>query len=219
MELDAELRATSGAALRVVILDACRNNPLAERMRSVDGSRSPGRSGLGDPGVSRGLLVAYASEAGRPAEDGTGHRNSPYTRALLDHLSDRVDIRVMFGRVTAGVLRATDDGQQPYTYGSVPGEFYLNGRPDVVDAPPPRRRDGEVFRDCPACPEMVVVPGGTFTMGSPSSEEGRDDDEGPQHTVRVPRFVMGRFDLLCSSICQRHLTGGPRSEIVGSEGG
>ena len=263
VELDAVLQATSGAALRVVILDPCRNNPLVERMRSLDGSRSPGRSGLGDPGVGRGMLVAYAAEAGRLAADGEGHRNSPYTRALLAHLWDRVDIRVMFGRVTDAVLRATKEEQQPYTYGSVPGEFYLNGRPDVVDVRPPLgggtsvetaywqsvealgtmegylayerefpggrfaslsrlrrlalgsrpvptpdppdapladtgpvRRDGEVFRDdCALCPEMVVIPAGEFTMGSPASEAGRVDDEGPQRRVRVERFALGRYEV------------------------
>ena len=42
---------------------------------------------------------------------------------------------------------------------------------------------GRVFRDCPACPEMVVLPAGTFTMGSPDSERGRNKDEGPQRKI------------------------------------
>ena len=42
-----------------------------------------------------------------------------------------------------------------------------------------RVRPGRVFRDCGTCPEMVVVPSGSFMMGSPASEAGRDDDEGP----------------------------------------
>jgi len=44
---------------------------------------------------------------------------------------------------------------------------------------------GTVFRDCADCPEMVVIPAGSFTMGSSSSESGRYDDEGPQHPVRI----------------------------------
>lgn len=52
---------------------------------------------------------------------------------------------------------------------------------------------GKVFRDvdAPWCPEMVVIPGGTFLMGSPKNEPERYDDEGPQHEVRVPRFALG----------------------------
>ena len=55
---------------------------------------------------------------------------------------------------------------------------------------------GRVFRDCPECPEMVVVPAGSFTMGSPSSEEGRHDSEGPQYrvTIREP-FAVGKYEV------------------------
>ena len=49
----------------------------------------------------------------------------------------------------------------------------------------------QVFRDCPDCPEMVVIPAGAFTMGSPASEVGRNYDEGPQHTVMLRSFAMG----------------------------
>ena len=44
---------------------------------------------------------------------------------------------------------------------------------------------GKEFKDCAECPEMVVVPSGSFTMGSPSSEDGRYDDEGPRHRVHI----------------------------------
>ena len=46
-------------------------------------------------------------------------------------------------------------------------------------------RPGQVFRDCEVCPEMVVIPAGSFMMGSPASEERRDDDEGPRHRVTI----------------------------------
>ncbi len=51
------------------------------------------------------------------------------------------------------------------------------------------------FRDCSFCPEMVVVPGGSFLMGSPADEEGRDDDEGPQHEVQIKRFALGIYEI------------------------
>jgi len=43
--------------------------------------------------------------------------------------------------------------------------------------------------------ELVAIPGGTFTMGSPADEEGREDDEGPQHEVTVPQFLMGKYQV------------------------
>jgi formylglycine-generating enzyme required for sulfatase activity len=52
----------------------------------------------------------------------------------------------------------------------------------------------EVFKECEKCPEMVVVPAGSFTMGSPTSEQGRDIDESPQHSMTIATpFSVGRF--------------------------
>jgi formylglycine-generating enzyme required for sulfatase activity len=53
-----------------------------------------------------------------------------------------------------------------------------------------------VFRECIDCPEMVVLPSGSFMMGSSADEKGRNDDEGPQHRVEIPEiFAVGRFHV------------------------
>ncbi len=77
--------------------------------------------------------------------------------------------------------------------------------------PPEDLPDFAIFKEAPYAPEMVVIPGGTFTMGSPRDEKSRDEDEGPQHEVTVPRFAMGRhpvtfeeYDAFCAK------SGGPR---------
>jgi formylglycine-generating enzyme required for sulfatase activity len=55
---------------------------------------------------------------------------------------------------------------------------------------------GRVFRDCPICPEMVVLPAGEFMMGSPESERGRYKDEGPQRKVTIAQpFAVGKFEV------------------------
>lgn len=54
---------------------------------------------------------------------------------------------------------------------------------------------GRVFRDCPVCPDMVVVPAGEFMMGSPESERGRGRNEGPQRKVAVRAFAIGKFEV------------------------
>src|SRR5882762_715627 len=51
-------------------------------------------------------------------------------------------------------------------------------------------KPGQSIRDCPNCPEMVVVPAGSFTMGSPANEQDRDDIEGPQRQVSVGQFAV-----------------------------
>lgn len=54
---------------------------------------------------------------------------------------------------------------------------------------------GKVFNDCKECPQMVAIPSGTFTMGSPETEVGRDYDEGPQRSVSIPAFAAGRYEV------------------------
>ena len=58
------------------------------------------------------------------------------------------------------------------------------------------REVGRTFKDCGYCPEMIVIPSGSFTMGSPESEDGRDKDEGPRHRVRINyRFAVGIYEI------------------------
>lgn len=57
-------------------------------------------------------------------------------------------------------------------------------------------RPGSTFRECPRCPEMVVVPAGRFTMGAPEGEPDSRDEERPQREVAIPRaFAVGRFEV------------------------
>ena len=60
----------------------------------------------------------------------------------------------------------------------------------------PKASVGGVFRDCPECPEMVVIPAGAYMMGSPGSEKGRGREEGPVHRVRIPKpFAVGAYEV------------------------
>jgi len=60
---------------------------------------------------------------------------------------------------------------------------------------------GQTFKDCPDCPEMVVIPAGSFMMGSPENEKDRSSNpdagpiEGPQRLVSIPQFAVGKFDI------------------------
>ena len=56
------------------------------------------------------------------------------------------------------------------------------------------RADRE-FKECTECPVMVGIPAGSFVMGSPPSESGRFDTEGPQHNVSVKAFAIGKYDI------------------------
>ena len=128
LTLDTVLGATQGASLRLVILDACRNNPLARTMQRTARTRSISRGSfaeLNEEQLTPGLVVAYAAAAGTTADDGQG-RHSPYTRALLQYLEAPAEIIQVFRWVQGAVLEETNGRQQPHLYFSLPGERFLN---------------------------------------------------------------------------------------------
>ena len=146
--LDDVLAATTGASLRVVILDACRNNPLARSMQRTVARRSVSRGSFGalnEDLLGDETLVAYAAAAGTVADDGAG-RNSPYTTALLSYLEGPLELSAVFRRVRARVLEATGGRQRPHEYGSLLGDHYLGGGV-VLD---PRAAEAALGLDRPA---------------------------------------------------------------------
>jgi hypothetical protein len=116
--------------LRILILDACRDNPLAEEFkRSIGSTRAaPVQRGLAKIDSPRGMIIAYATQAGRTAEDGRG-RNSPFTTAFLKHIEAPDEIGTVFRRITSDVYETTKRTQVPELSLSLIGEFYLRGRP------------------------------------------------------------------------------------------
>ena len=135
--------------LRLVILDACRDNPFVNQIQRTVSLRAI-TAGLGkvEPEVSD-TLVAYAARAGSVAEDGASE-HSPFTTALLAHLpTPGLDIRVAFGRVRDDVLRATGGKQEPFVYGSLGGSTISIVREAALPEParPLVDRDAETRRD------------------------------------------------------------------------
>jgi hypothetical protein len=139
-EIDAEDEAVSldriiaalepARRLRLVILDACRDNPFARTMkrrvamRAITGGLGKAEPTLGD------TLIAYAAKAGSTAEDGEGD-NSPFATALVKHLAvPGLDIRLAFGRIRDEVMKRTANKQEPFVYGSIGGEVI-----SIVPAP------------------------------------------------------------------------------------
>lgn len=126
--LDRVLQSIEAARkLRVVILDACRDNPFAGSMRRTIATRSVGR-GLARIEPDGGTLVAFAAKHGQTALDGDGE-NSPFVEALARRLATPgVEINKLFRLVRDDVMAATDKRQEPFVYGSLPGEdFYFVG--------------------------------------------------------------------------------------------
>ncbi len=110
----------------IVILDACRNNPFVDSGQVVQGlARSRGGAGL---------LIAYATDPGNVAYDGTGD-NSIFTKAIINHIAtDGVEARIMFGRVRQQVILESRGQQIPWVEEAVLGEHYFAARAGVVVA-------------------------------------------------------------------------------------
>jgi hypothetical protein len=121
--------------VKILILDACRNNPLAERLSSRGVNRDFAQTrGLARIEAPRGMLVAFATQSDQVAVDGVG-RNSPFTGALLKEIEEPgIEIATLFRRVAIDVNRATGGRQLPELSISMAGEFYLNTRETDMQA-------------------------------------------------------------------------------------
>jgi uncharacterized caspase-like protein len=123
--------------LRLVILDACRDNPFGRTMKRVSALRSLGRGLIAVEPVAGNTLIAYAAKGGSTAEDGSG-QNSPYAAALLKHLpTPGLDLRQAFGLVRDDVMKATDNKQEPFTYGSLGGATFSLVQTASLSTTPP----------------------------------------------------------------------------------
>ncbi|WP_229174274.1 caspase family protein [Bradyrhizobium ivorense] len=133
--------------LRLVILDACRENPFTKSMRRSVAAR----------GISRGLarvdpdtpntLVAFAAKAGATAEDGVGE-HSPFTTSLLKHLTvPGLDVRRALGLVRDEVMSSTNNRQEPFVFGSLGGADVALVPAPTVDPPPSSNNLADVRAD------------------------------------------------------------------------
>ncbi|MFB6419202.1 MULTISPECIES: tetratricopeptide repeat protein [Bradyrhizobium] len=121
--------AAVGAArkVRLVVLDACRDNPFAPAMQRTLSLKLVDR-GFSNIEPGAGFMVVYAAKHGETAMDGDGAANSPFATALAREIKQpRVEIRKLFDIIRDDVWAATRHAQQPFTYGSPPGreDFYF----------------------------------------------------------------------------------------------
>jgi uncharacterized caspase-like protein len=135
--------------LRLIILDACRDNPFSKNMKRTVASRAIGQGLAKVEPTSPNMLIAYSAKAGSTAADGDG-KNSPFTIALSKHLTTPgLDVRRAFGFVRDDVLKTTGNRQEPFVYGSLGGEDVPLVPVKVAPAPAPNpqaeaRRDYEL---------------------------------------------------------------------------
>jgi formylglycine-generating enzyme required for sulfatase activity len=206
----------AGARVSVVILDACRSQP-------VRGSSG----GLGEMGGGAGSIIAFATAPKQTAEDGTG-RNGTFTKHLLAHLAEPgLSALQALEQTQTEVAEETRNTQQPWiNHGPLRGQFCFAGCaaaeseaerklreaqerirqleaaaqevPKPVPAVEPPSPPVQPPKPKPAFPfgiEMVEIPGGTFQMGCGPKDGKCFDNEKPRHPVTVSAFALGKTEV------------------------
>ncbi|KYK44991.1 caspase family protein [Bradyrhizobium sp. 191] len=141
INIDLTLEQTMGdAKVKLVFLDACRDNPFAAKIKSNAATRSVNvQSGLAEMKSGEGTLIAFATGPGQTALDGQEGNNSPFTRALIDNITKPgVEIQQAMTSVRAQVNEETRKGQLPWGHTNLTGSVYLNQAPttQVANAAP-----------------------------------------------------------------------------------
>jgi hypothetical protein len=123
--------------LRILVLDSCRDNPLADNLRRIGQGRGASVArGLSKMEAPLGTIISFSTQAGQTAEDGKG-RNSPYTAAFLKHIEEPHEIGDVFREISSDVYEVSGKAQLPELSLSIVGKFYLNGPVSVTVATPP----------------------------------------------------------------------------------
>ena len=123
------------AGVKLLVLDACRDNPFANSVADNKGSRGIGATrGLAKIERSQGMLIAYSTQSNSVAADGIG-RNSPFTAALVREIQvPGLEVATVFRRVAINVNRETQGAQTPELSVSLLQDFYLNPQESDIDA-------------------------------------------------------------------------------------
>lgn len=137
INVDLTLEQTMGdAKVKLVFLDACRDNPFAAKIRSARATRSVNvQTGLAEMKSGEGTLIAFATGPGQTALDGEAGTNSPFTRALLANIAQPgVEIQQAMTKVRAQVNEETSKNQLPWGHTNLIGSVYLSSAPVPVAA-------------------------------------------------------------------------------------
>ncbi|MBR1150442.1 caspase family protein [Bradyrhizobium sp. JYMT SZCCT0428] len=132
INIDLTLDQTMGdAKVKLVFLDACRDNPFAAKLKSNAATRSVAvQTGLAEMKSGEGTLIAFATGPGQTALDGKEGSNSPFTRALLANLTQPgIELQQAMTKVRAQIQEETSKGQLPWGNTNLTGAVYLNGAP------------------------------------------------------------------------------------------
>ena len=198
------------AKVKLVFLDACRDNPFSNKIRSAARTRSVTiLSGLAEMKPSEGTLIAFAAGPGQTALDGKPGENSPFTRALLSNIAEPgVEIRHALTRVRAQVSKETNKGQLPWEDTNLTGFFYFNPQGATAAAPASTRAPGN-----PAAPSEARSNAST-EIELEFWRSVRTSERTEEYLAYLARFPNGNFASIARLRLAALQTGGGIKDAV-----
>lgn len=190
-----------GTGVNLVLLDACRDNPLIAQLNSATQASTRSLSigsGLAEMDLSNageGLAIAFATSPGALAEDGTGD-HSPFTTALLRHIgAANVDFTEIMSRVTGDVYEMTEQRQRPWLNASLTGSVVLN-RVETPAAVQPAQTAS-------AATAPAAAAGGSLDMQKFMFDIARESEDPADYRAYLDSFPKGAFAAMARNAIER----------------
>jgi uncharacterized caspase-like protein len=196
----------SDAKVKLVFLDACRDNPFAAKIKSNSATRSVAvQTGLAEMKSGEGTLIAFATGPGQTALDGEHGANSPFTRALMAHITEPgVEIQQAMTEVRAQVNEETNKGQLPWGHTNLIGAVYLN------PAAPPAAPATGVASASPA-PAAVASTSGSTDVELEFWRSIKDSNKQEELNAYLTNYPNGQFRSLALARIASLENGGPNT--------
>ncbi len=200
---DALEQTMQGAKVKLVFLDACRDNPFAAKIKAAAEKASRSVSvpqGLAEMKSAEGTLISFATGPGQTALDGPEGTHSPFTNALLAHLPEKgIEIQQVMTEVRAEVHEQTNNGQLPWGNTNLIGAVYLNGAPAPAAPPPAQASNGAA----PGAASAAAPALASVTPGSDVEVEFwrsvKDSNKSDELNAYITKYPDGQFVALAKA--------------------
>src|ERR1700761_367960 len=194
INIDLTLDQTMGdAKVKLVFLDACRDNPFAAKIKQTATRSVSVGQGLAEMKSGEGTLIAFATGPGQTALDGTDGQHSPFTRALIKHITEPgIEIQQAMTEVRAEVNDETNKGQLPWGHTNLTGSVYLNpGAPPTPAAAAP----------APAAvpPSLAAAPSSGSDVELEFWRSVKDSNKPEELNAYITNYPNGQFKSLALS--------------------
>jgi hypothetical protein len=203
INIDLTLDQTMGdAKVKLVFLDACRDNPFAAKIKQTATRSVSVGQGLAEMKSGEGTLIAFATGPGQTALDGSDGQNSPFTRALIKHIAEPgVEIQQAMTEVRAQVNDETNKGQLPWGHTNLTGAVYLNPAAPVQTA-------AVAPANASASPAASAAPGTDVELEFWRSV--KDSNKPEELNAYITNYPNGEFKPLALSRIASLQSGGPK---------